>query len=146
MTESQTPTSKGITSGKSKEACLDNNLGEELEVQVIKGLKDTLQSLPMALQQRAIEWTENFIDIRDKIQCKQHYLKNIQSLIISPKSKLINFELRASERAKEVHKKEYHQLYTAVKDAKHEVSDLFTKSITKASDWETPITKLVIIE
>ena len=44
-----------------------------------------MQSLPMALQQRIIELTEEFLDKRDLILRKQVTLRNIQTSLNLPR-------------------------------------------------------------
>ena len=73
-------------------------------------------------------------------------MNNLQSLIVPPKSAFLEFDLRASERTKEVHKNEYAYLCTTMKNSKIEIRDLFKKLVTKASDWETMIMTLTRIE
>ena len=60
-----------------------------------------MQSLPIALQQRSIEWAEEFIDL---ILRKQTTMQNIRTSLIPPKSALavLKFNLGASQTFKEV--------------------------------------------
>ena len=92
----------------------------------------------MELQQRTIEWTEEFLDANNKIQKKQTSLGNLQSSIVLTKSELLEFYLRVPERVKEVCKNEHTHICTIAKNSKLEMINLFRKFITKVADWETP--------
>ena len=83
--ESQHPTSQGMPTSKNEEIQTNKNFGEALECMTIKGLSQHLQSLPMALQQRIIELTEEFLDKRDLILRKQVTLRNIQTSLNLPR-------------------------------------------------------------
>ena len=78
-------TSMGIITDNSENIYPDNNIGEDLECDNINTLYENIQSLPMTLQQRTIERTEEFIDKRDKIQKKPTSLNNLQYSIVPPK-------------------------------------------------------------
>ena len=94
--QSTSLTSLGVTTNNSEEIQKNNNSGEALECDMIKGLNDIMWSLPVSLQQRTIKWTEAFLDKRDLIQLKRAKLRNLQSTNVPPKSAMFKFELGAS--------------------------------------------------
>ena len=75
-------TSIGITTDNVDKVYPDNNLGEGLECATIKILHEHMQSLPMALQQRTIEWTEELLEARDLIDRKHASLRDLQSSVV----------------------------------------------------------------
>ena len=85
----------------------------------------------MALEQRTIKWTEEFLEKRDLVQHKQTTLRNRQSCIVLPKSEMLKFELGASEMVKEVCNVEFDQLCTISNDAKQKTGHLLKRLIKK---------------
>ena len=145
VNQSTPPTSTGVTT-ISEEIHPISKIGEALECDAMKRLCESMQSLPLALQQRTVEWTEDFLQLRDKVNRKLMSLQNLQTSTVPPKSAALKFDLRASERVKEVYKKEFDQLSTIALDARNEIGTLFKRLITKVADWETTISKYTPIE
>lgn len=90
VNQSAPPTSEGVTM-HNEEINLINNIGEALECDIIKRLKDSMQSLPLALQQRTVEWTEDFLQLRDKVNKKLISLRKLQTSTVPPKSASLKF-------------------------------------------------------
>ena len=87
-----------------------------------------------------------FIDTRDLVERKVSSTRNLQHSTVPPKSSTLNFELGASEKAKEVRKQECGQLCAIVEDAKKKTSHVFHRLIIKVADWETATLKHSLIE
>ena len=104
VAETPPPTSLGTPTTNNEEIHPTNNVGEALESKTMKIICMLLKSLLMALQHRTIEWTEEFIDTREIVERKVSSTRNLQHSTVHPKSTTLNFEIGASEKAKEVHK------------------------------------------
>ena len=91
---------------------------EALTVEAIKRLQEDLTSLPLALQQAVLDWSDDFIKKKDKLHQRLMKLQTIDQAEKPLKSARLGFEVRATEAVKDVCKNEYAVLCTATEEAK----------------------------
>ena len=72
---------------------------------------------------------------------KKSSLRNHHQSTTTAKSALLKFELRASEKVKDVFNKEHANFCTIIVDTKKQVSNFLSKFIQQASNWEVTTSK-----
>ena len=72
--ERKTLTSSGSTAITGVEDQPIESIGEALESDTFKSLRSSIKPLPVSLQRQVLDWTEELLRLKDKIQVKKHVL------------------------------------------------------------------------
>ena len=144
--EQHTPTSSGSTVRNDEEDQPIENIGEALETVVFQQLIASTKLLPVALQRQVLDWTEQLLIFKDKIQTKKFTLEKLIQSNKPPKSAELKLEIRASERLQEAHKKELDSLRSLYDNGKEQFISFVKKFIVKVADLETSTAKVTLAE